>query len=184
MSILYINACERTDSRTNRIAQALLAKIAGQDTVEEVNLRTAQLSPLKEQQLNKRTELIQQEAWNAPMFAPARQFAAADRIVIAASYWDGSFPSVFKIYLENIYITGIVSRYGEDGRPCGLCRAKKLYYVTTAGGPYKPDYSYDYVRDLAMNCFGIPETELIKAEMLDVQGFDAEAIVQKTIGNL
>ena len=35
--------------------------------------------------------------------------------------------------LENIYVTGIVTKYGTDGRPEGLCSAKKLYYVTTAG---------------------------------------------------
>jgi len=35
-----------------------------------------------------------------------------------------------------------------------------------------------------MRRFGIPETELIKAEMLDVEGYDAEIIVDETIRNL
>ena len=41
----------------------------------------------------------------------------ADTIVIAAPFWDFSFPAALKIYIENIYVTGIVSRYGSDGRP-------------------------------------------------------------------
>ena len=100
--------------------------------------------------------------------------------MISAPFWDLSFPAILKTYLENIYVTGLVSEYDESGIPRGLCRAKKLYYVTTAGGPYLPDYSYDYIRALATVCFGIPETELIKTEMLDVEGFDAEALVTKT----
>lgn len=53
--------------------------------------------------------------------------------------------------------------------------------MTTAGDPYIPDYSYDYIRTLATGRFGIPETELIKAEMLDVEGYDAEEVVQLAI---
>ena len=63
-------------------------------------------------------------------------------------------------------------------------RPEKLYYVTTAGGPYIPDYSYNYIRDLAIQYFGIKETELIKAEMLDVEGFSADEIVQQTIDRI
>ena len=33
----------------------------------------------------------------------------------------------------------------------------------------------------ALGCFGIPETELIRAEMLDVEGCDAEKLVEQTI---
>ena len=184
MSLLYINACVRKGSRTNRIATELIAKIAGNNDVQEVRLDSSGLPPLNEERLDRRTELISEGKFDDPMFDHAKQFAAADTVVIAAPYWDGSFPSLLKIYIENIYVTGIVSKYGEDGRPCGMCRAKKLYYVTTAGGPYNQDFSYSYIRDLAVNFFGIPDTELIKAEMLDVQGFDAEAIVEKAIGRL
>ena len=56
------------------------------------------------------------------MFCYARQFAAADRIVIAAPLWDLSFPAQLKVYLENIYVTGIVTKYSEAGEPVGLCR--------------------------------------------------------------
>ena len=71
-------------------------------------------------------------------------------------------------YIENIYITGIVSEYTENGMPHGLCKAEKLYYVTTAGGPYNQDFSYGYIKSLAMDFFGIKNTELVMQEMLDV----------------
>ena len=118
------------------------------------------------------------------MFDFAKQFAAADTIVISAPYWDLSFPAVLKNYIENIYVTGIVSAYGEDGMPVGLCRATKLYYVTTAGGPYDSTYSYGYIESLAKNFFGIPETALVKAEMLDIAGNNAEEILAQAISSL
>jgi len=177
--ILYVNACVREDSRTNRIARALLGRLGGE--VEELRLSEANPQPLSAERLNQRTELIEKGDYSHPMFDLAKQFQRADYIVVAAPFWDLSFPASLKLYLENIYVTGLVSEYAADGTPRGLCRAKKLWYVTTAGGPYVPDYSYNYIRDLAVVCFGIAETELIKAEMLDVDGFDAEALVAQTI---
>ena len=90
-----------------------------------------------------------------------------------------SFPAPLKTYFENIYVTGIVSEYAENGMPRGLCKAKALYYVTTAGGSYDPTYSYGYVESLAKNYFGIPATHLVKAEMLDIDGNDAEEILNR-----
>ena len=61
------------------------------------------------------------------MFELARQFAAADQIVIAAPYWDLSFPAALKQYFEQINVLGITFAYTPEGVPKGLCRARKLY---------------------------------------------------------
>ena len=180
--LLYINACVRTESRTNRIARALIEKLGGNET--QIKLSEAGFSPLSEEVLKKRTALADIGDFSDPMFDAAKQFASADTVVIAAPYWDWSFPAALKVYFENIYVNGIVSRYDENGIPKGLCKAKKLYYVTTAGGPYLPDFSYGWVKAMAENAFGIKETKLIAAEMLDVEGFDAERIVEETVKGL
>ena len=73
------------------------------------------------------------------------------------------------------------TKYDNNGHPQGLCRAKKLYYVTTAGGRYNPRFSYDYLKYLVKNMFGIKDMELIYAEYLDVEGYDAEAILSETM---
>lgn len=166
----------REKSRTDDIARHLLSRLGDYN---EVTLKNEKMSPLSEEALNKRTVLIEKGDYSDDMFRYARDFASADIIVISAPYWDLSFPSILKVYLENIYVTGLVSRYTEEGRPEGLCKAKKLYYVTTAGGPYCPDFSYGYIESLAKNYFGIGETQLISAEMLDVIGFDCEKIVSE-----
>ena len=176
---LYINCCVREESRTDRLARAVLQKLGGDFT--ELNLYEVNLKPLDKKTLNKRTALIEQGDYSDPIFDYAKQFASADSIVIAAPYWDLSFPATLKIYIENIYVTGIVSAYDESGMPVGLCKAKELYYVTTAGGPYDPAYSYGYIESLAKNFFGIPTTHLVKAEMLDIVGNDAEEILRRKI---
>ena len=180
--ILYINACVREDSRTDKIARAVLAKCGGAYT--ELYLPDENLQPLSAERLEKRTRLIEAGDYSDEMFRYAKQFAAADTVVIAAPYWDLSFPALLKLYIENIYVTGIVSEYTADGTPHGLCRAHELIYVTTAGGPYVPDYSFGYIKDLAEHYLGIPETKLIQAEMLDVVGFDPDDIVEKTMAAL
>lgn len=171
---LFINCCPRDNSRTERLAKKLLEKLGEYD---EVNPEKEGLAPMSKERLEYRTQLLQKGDLSDDIFKYAKQFAAADTIVIAAPFWDLSFPSVLKIYIENIYVTGIVSKYDSDGTPKGLCKAKKLYYVTTAGGPYDGRFSFDYLKELAESFFGIGETVLIKAEMLDIIGNDAEKIL-------
>lgn len=175
---LYINCCVRSDSRTDRLARAVLEKTG---SFTELDLPAEEIRPLSEEMLNRRTALLAAGRLDDPMFRYARQFAEADKIVIAAPFWDGSFPSVLKVYIENIYAVGIVSKYDSSGRPVGLCKADELIYVTTAGGPYIPEFSYGYIKMLAEQCFGIPKTRLVKAEMLDIEGFDAEQILADAI---
>ena len=176
--ILYINCCIRKESRTDRLAREVLQSIGD---YTELFLPAEDIKPLTEEMLEKRTALLADRNFDYPMFKYARQFAEADRIVISAPFWDGSFPSLLKVYIENIYAVGIVSRYCENGIPIGMCRAEELIYVTTAGGPYIPDFSYEYIKTIAENCFGIKKTKLIKAEMLDIEGMDAERILSDTI---
>lgn len=178
MMILYINCCPRDGSRTDRLARKLLDTLGD---YKEVNLEKEHLTPMTRERLKYRTERIAQKDYSDPVFDYAKQFASADTIVIAAPFWDLSFPAELKIYIENIYVTGIVSKYGTDGKPEGLCNARELYYVTTAGGPYDGRYSYDYIKDLAQNYFGIDKTTLIKAEMLDIFGNDPQKILDECI---
>lgn len=182
---LYINCCVREESRTRRLARAVIDHLGGDFT--ELKLYDEPIKPLDKSTLERRTALTEKGDLSDEMFAYAKQFACADTIVISAPYWDLSFPAQLKVYFENIYVTGIVTEYSEGGMPRGLCKAKKLYYVTTAGGPYDPIYSYGYVEGLCKNFFGIPETKLVSAEMLDIAGFDAEEIltreIQKWSGN-
>ena len=113
------------------------------------------------------------------MFSLARQFSEAETIVIAAPFWDLSFPAALKQYLELINIVGITFRYSEEGIPIGLCKAGSLFYVTTAGGYYVPEeFGFGYVKALAQNYYGIQDVRQISAAGLDIQGADVDAIMK------
>ncbi len=173
---LFIDSCIREDSRTNILAEAFMEKHPGKwKTLSLVDLG---LKPLNEERLDARMAYLNKGDFNNPAFDLAKEFAEAEEILIASPYYDYSFSALLKTYIENIYIIGIVSRYDETGRPIGLCRAKRLTYITTAGGPYDPAYSYEYIRRIATECFGIKECNLIYAENLDIVGYDATAIIE------
>ena len=174
--ILFINACVRRESRTKRLADHLLAKY--DEPVTEVRLGTLNFDPTDEEYLIRRDRFIAEENFTDPMFSLAKQFASADRIVIAAPYWDLSFPATLKQYFEKINVSSITFFYTPEGIPQGLCRAKELIYVTTAGGTYVPDeFGFGYVESLAKNFYGIEDVRLIRAVGLDIDGADPEQIL-------
>ena len=181
--ILYVNCCARENSRTDILAREVIRRI-GDNEVEEINLYEKNLKPMDRQSVAKRDSLSAAGDFSDPMFDYARQFMKADTVVIGAPFWDYSFPSVLKTYIENIFCVGLISVYDEKGIPHGMCRAKKLYYVSTAGGQFLPEYGYEWVRAVVTRSFGIPETKLIYADMLDIVGNDPDEIIQKAINSL
>jgi len=131
--------------------------------------------------LHRRDCFIAKAKYSDKMFDLAKDFAAADEIVIAAPFWDLSFPAALKQYFEQINVTGITFFYSDDGIPQGLCKAKTLYYVTTVGGTiFSEEYGYGYVKALAQGFYGIQNTVLFKAEGLDIIGADVEKILRET----
>lgn len=182
MNILFVNACVRSDSRTYRLARRILGKLNG--NVTEVNLEKENIQPLTSKTLEKRVKLLIDKHYDDEFLRYARQFAEADIIVIAAPFWDLSFPALLKCYVEAITVSGITFKYTEKGI-LGLCQAKKLIYVSTSGG-YIPDnnFGYGYFQSLAENLYGIPETQFFKAEGLDIIGNDVEGIMQKSLAQI
>ena len=178
MNTLLINACVRAQSRTKRLAEHLLRRLGG--TTEELRLEELVFPKVDEAFLRRRDALIAAGRFDDPLFAPARQFAQAEQIVIAAPYWDLSFPASLKQYFEQINVLGITFEYTPEGTPLGLCKAKRLFYVTTAGGAFVPmEFGFGYVKALAQSFYGIKDVRLIQAAGLDLISSDPEAILME-----
>ena len=181
--ILYIDVCVRGDSRTKKLGGALLNRLDGD--VVRVNIGEMKFDISDEEFLKKRDSLIAKRMFDDDSFKLARQFAEADTIVIAAPYWDLSFPAALKQYIEKINVLGITFEYTAEGYPMGLCKADKLYYVMTAGGNYVPEeFGYGYIKALAENFYGIKEVRLIKATGLDIYGNDSEKIMAEAVNSI
>ncbi|MBO6214707.1 MAG: NAD(P)H-dependent oxidoreductase [Lachnospiraceae bacterium] len=181
--VLFVNACVRNESRTRKLAEALIGEIT--DDYEEIRLEDVKFPMTDEAFLKNRDELIAARRFDDDSFAMARQFAAADKIVIGAPFWDLSFPAALKQYIEDINVLGITFEYTPEGIPKGLCRADKLYYVMTSGGNYVPEeYGFGYIEALAKNFYGIKEVELVKATGLDIYGADEDAIMKEAMDRI
>ena len=116
-------------------------------------------------------------AFDDPLLKPARVLQRADAVVVAAPYWDLSFPSVLKIWVENMYVRNLTFRY-ERERPVGLCRGRESFYVTTAGSPIGTnDWGAGYMRAV-LTTLGISAFTPLRAEGLDLEGNDAESILR------
>ena len=175
--ILFVNACVRKQSRTLRLAKNLLDQLAGE--IKEVRLEDVVFPVVDEDFITRRDILKNNGKYDDPMFDLARDFSKADTIVIAAPYYDLSFPAMLKQYFEQINVIGMTFAYSEAGKPMGLCRADKLYYVTTAGGYIlSDDFGFGYVKALANTFYGIEDVRQIKAEGLDIVGADVEEILK------
>lgn len=182
MKTLFVNACVRPESRTKILAQYVLDKLDGD--IIELDLQEEKIQPLYLEDVQKRDELLKAGDHSDEMLKYAKQFAEADTIVFAAPYWDLAFPAMVKNYLEAITVQGITFYYNEEGFPQGLCKAKRVIYVMTAGGPTSMpgqsfNFGFDYVKGLCQMLYGIKEVTCFKAEMLDVIGMDVEAILDK-----
>ena len=175
--VLMIDACARPQSRT-RILAGTACKMMS-ERIDRLDLFQQNLRPLDHEALAKREPFVCSADYSDDMFRFAKQFRDADEIVIAAPYWDLSFPAILKCYLEAICVNGLTFRYNDQGIPEGLCKAKRLVYVTTSGG-FIPErnFGYDYIKQLCADFFGITETVYIKAEGLDIYGADVQAALQ------
>lgn len=176
--ILFLNACVRGEaSRTLDLANRFLAQIPDAE-ITCLPLEKLGLLPLDRARLHERDHLLHEGKTDAPFFAHANTFRRAQWIVIAAPYWDLSFPSLLKLYFENVCCSGVTFAYDEAGCPVSLCRAERLIYITTAGGYIgENNYGYTYVRAVMEQFFGVKKSCLISAEGLDIVGNDPQAIL-------
>ena len=180
--LLYADDCiRRGASRTRALARTLLDGCTGADVqLETLDLQALDLVPLDEAALALRDQQAAQ-SFAHPIFALARQFVQADAVILAAPFWDLSFPSLLRVYLERLCVTGLTFHYSPAGIPVGDCKARRLVLVTTRGGytgpQGSPDLAVPYLKSLAA-LFGIPRFDCLAAEGLDIVGNDPQAILQ------
>ncbi|MCQ4726467.1 NAD(P)H-dependent oxidoreductase [Anaerotignum faecicola] len=187
MDILFVNACLRgkEKSRSYKLASKFISAVKAEfkeAEITEIDLNKLRPQPINADTLSQRESLAASKDFSSPVFDLAKQFAAADRIIIAAPLWENSFPSILKAYIEHTAVVGITFKYGENGS-VGLCRAEKLAYITTRGGYMTGEFSHlemgaRYIETIC-GLYGIKNFKCIAAEGLDIQGNDPEKILEK-----
>ena len=127
--LVFIDACIRKEeSRTRRIAQPIVESLARRYEITTIDLTEMPMAPLTPQTYAERM------SGNVPAWTveAAKTLAEADRIVVAAPFWDMSFPAVVKVFFEQTSLFDIT--FTDNGRSCvGLCKCEKVMYITTRG---------------------------------------------------
>ena len=164
-NLIYINACMRAGSRTRRIATPIIEELRKRYNVETVDL-TKNLYPVAD---NYTLEDRNQGIVPPEHDALAKRIAAADRIVIAAPFWDMSFPSALKVFFENMSLFGVT--FDSNDKECyGLCKAEKVMYITTRGMNINTGDSLEqatpYIKALSY-LWGWGELTVISAQNMD-----------------
>lgn len=184
MKLLFVDCCisqRGEDSRTKRLAKAYLYAFLKSHSGAEVETVTPQallaLRPFDAAMLDERDALAAEKRWDAPVFDLARQLRTADAVVVAAPYWDLSYPAALRTYIEYVSANGLTYHYESDG--ChGDCRAEHLVYLTTGGDLEREDsVGVTHWRQLSA-MFGIGRFDYVFAGGLDIVPERAEALLE------
>ena len=186
--VLFVDACARgwEVSRTYAVAETFMNAYREQhpeDEIEELTLAGLGLTYFTGRELEDRDALLARGGQADDYFRLARQFAAADRIVIAAPYWDLSFPALLKVYIERVSVSGITFLPEPDGRLRGLCRGEKMLLITTSGGDFTNEdmslygTALSYLRGICA-MFGVDAFDYLWTHGLDIVGNNPEAILR------
>lgn len=164
--LIVIDACMRDgESRTKRILEPLVAELAKRYDVETIVLDGEDYSAVGRRVLAERGRGHVPES----VVDTARRIAAADRMVIAAPFWDMSFPAILKVFIEQMSLFNVTFR--DNGTSFdGLCRCEKLLYVTTRGMNVHTGDALDgatpYIKAISA-LWGLGEVSVVAAENLD-----------------
>lgn len=164
-NLIYINACMRAGSRSRRIATPIIEELRKRYKVETIDL-TKNLYPVAD---NYTLEDRNQGIVPPEHVILAKKIAAADRIVIAAPFWDMSFPSALKVFFENMSLFGVT--FDSNDKECyGLCKAEKVMYITTRGMNISTgdplEQATPYIKALS-HLWGWGELTVISAQNMD-----------------
>lgn len=181
--VLFVDCCiRREDSRSKQLADHFLAELqkTGEYEVETLCLMDENLSYFSDGFFFQRERLLEKGDFSHPRFRYAHQFAAADKIVMAAPFWDLSFPALLKVYIENLCVDGITFHTDETGLH-GLCKADHMVYLTARGGIYtdsEMEQGSRYLEQMAV-FFGIENYDCVAAEGLDIGAWPVEELMDK-----
>lgn len=182
--MLVVDCCVRGDaSTTRRYYQAYLQKYSPA-TVTFLDLSRQKLEPIDAAYLQRRDALRYAGQFSDPLFDLARQFRDADEILIAAPYWDLSFPALLKIYLEYVSVCDLTFGYNEQGQVEGYCQAKRLLYFSSCGGYVgELHLGFEYIRAFA-EMLGIHDCKAYTLEGMDVDPSKRETLLSEAIVRL
>lgn len=179
--LLFIDACIRDEeSRTKRIAAPIVEALAKKYQVETFVLNDLDLTIVRKDLVKKRNS----GDIDPVVMSWAESVRDADRIVIAAPFWDMSIPAALKNFIELCSILDVT--FKTDDKTCyGNCKAEKMLFITTRGmdidtGDVR-EQATSYLKALSW-LWGIGPLQVVSGQNFDyLPGAEIEKRIQTAI---
>lgn len=164
--LVYIDACIRDkDSRTKKVATPIINELKKKYDVTTFCINDLKLDIVQNELINKRL------SGDIPEYVMewATTIQNADRVVIAAPFWDMSIPASLKVFIELCSILNVT--FKSDDKTCyGNCKSEKLLYITTRGMDISTNDELDqgtsYLKALSF-LWGLGEVFVISCQNMD-----------------
>ena len=162
------------------IVMQFFEKLKERYEVETVVINDLELNPVQFEEYSRRKDgTVSEEA-----ICLANKIREADRIVIAAPFWDMSIPAALKNFFELCSIFDVT--FKSNDKTCyGNCKAEKMLYITTRGMDIDTgdvlEQGSSYLKALSW-LWGIGPLEVVSAQNMDyLSDTEIEERIRKAI---
>ena len=187
-TLLYIkaNAKDDKDSKSITLANHFMKEYKNrnpEDKIITLNLKDEPIGFLSREDI--KVIFGKEKEMDHPILNYARQFAQADKYVIAEPMWNLSVPAILKAYIDYISVPDITFAFTEEGTR-GLLYDRKAINISSRGGIYpkemgaRVEMGDSYLRK-AFALFGIVKYQTLYLEGADIKKFDQEILLQQAL---
>lgn len=161
------------NSVSNKLSQAVINQLLDKDPNSKVIIRDLALNPIPHLEIHHFSasripdEERNDEQKEASKYSDEslKEIQEADIIVIGVPFYNFTFPSTLKSWIDSIAVAGKTFSYA-DGTPKGLLQNKKLFLNFAIGGVYENgliENMEHYLRTL-FGFIGITDVEVFKSQ--------------------
>lgn len=181
------------NSASNQLSQAVIHRLLKKNPNTTVTVRDLASHPIPHLELHhSESFVIADEEKNAEQKesskyseAALKEVQEADIIVIGVPFYNFSFPSTLKSWIDHIAVPGKTFSYA-DGSPKGLLQNKKAYLNFTIGGIYEQKEIIDnmeaYLKTL-LGFIGITDVEVFRSEGMAIPPLK-DGYLSKTVSEI
>ena len=161
MKIAVIDSTIREESRTRKILNNVL-KSFDESLFKVYNINDYDLEVTNSHNFDKKNSEEQ-------FFKIAKEIASYDGLVIAAPFWDMTYPAELKVFIEKLSIFEVM--FIDDGKTCiGISKNKFMLFLTTRGMNIETYSELDgasFSLKALCKLWGIPRFECVGAHNMD-----------------
>jgi len=180
------------NSVSNKLSQIVINQLLDKNPDSKVRVRDLALNPIPHLDIHHFSaarvpdEEKNDEQKEASKYSDEalKEIEEADIIVIGVPFYNFTFPSTLKSWIDNIAVAGKTFSYA-DGTPKGLLQNKKLYLNFAVGGVYENgliENMEHYLKTL-FGFIGITDVEVFKSQGMMVPQLKEENF-SKTVAEI